>query len=116
MSRVFVVQRHAIHNAKTGQMVDRFDLSPAEKFGELHFLLSPISVPTNPEEAIRKMRENLHNFSDKDYLLLIGNPCFIGWATAIAADINEGKVKLLQWNGKHKKYHVVESRGLVSWE
>jgi N-acetyl-beta-hexosaminidase len=51
----------------------------------------------------------LRDFSDDDYLLLIGNPVFIGWATAIAAAYNEGRVNLLMWSGKEKGYREVKA-------
>jgi hypothetical protein len=94
-------------------MVPRYDLSPAEEFGTLQFLLSPVTVPSKPEKTIATLREKLRNFSDEDYLLLIGSPVFIGWATTIAADFNEGRVRLLQYNGSQKRYHVVSAEGLI---
>jgi len=94
-------------------MVPRYDLSPAEQYGELVFLLSPISTPSKSEKAITELRKKLRNFSDDDYLLLIGNPCFIGFSCAIAADINEGRVSMLQYNGSQGKYYVVNAEGLI---
>lgn len=97
-------------------MEPRFDLSPAEKYGELVFLLSPLSVPNRSDEIIAELRKKLCNFSDEDFLLLIGNPCFIGWATAVAADENDGRVKMLQFNGSKKRYYVVQSDNLIQLE
>ena len=116
MPKVFVIQNHASYDHKTGLMVPRYDLSPAEEYGTLEFLLSPVSVPNKPEKAIATMREKLRNFSDVDYLLLIGNPCFIAFGCAIAADINDGRVAMLQYNGSRKKYYVVKARGLIELE
>ncbi len=113
---VYIVQNHAIYNKKTGSMEPRFDLSPAEKFGKLVFLLSPISVPSKPLEAIAQLRKKLSNFSDNDHLLLIGNPCLIGIAVAIASDINDGKVSMLQYNGSQGRYYIVKARGLIDME
>jgi len=112
MSKVYVVQNHASYDKSTGLMVPRYDLSPAEEFGELVFLLSPINTPSKHEKAIAELRKKLRNFSDDDFLLLIGNPCFIGWATAIAADMNDGRVAMLQYNGSSKSYYVVQVDGL----
>ena len=110
---VYVVQNHSSYNSEAGIMEPRFDLSPAEKFGELVYLLPPIAVPNRPKEIIHKLQEKLSNFSDQDYLLLIGNPCFIGWVTAIAAKANRGKVKMLQWNGRRKQYYEISATGLI---
>ena len=114
--RVFVIQNHASYNKSTGLMVPRYDLSPAEKFGELVFLLSPITVPNNPAKVVAELRRKLHDFSDEDHLLLIGSPVFIGWATAVAADINDGKVALLQYSGNRKQYFSVKADGLIDLE
>lgn len=116
MPTVYVIQNHASYDKSTGLMVPRYDLSPAEKFGELVFLLSPVTVPNKPANAVKELRKKLCNFSDNDYLLLIGNPCFIGWATAIAADMNGGKVAMLQYNGSRQQYYVVKADGLIDLE
>jgi hypothetical protein len=116
MPKVYVIQNHASYDKSTGLMVPRYDLSPAEEFGELEFLLSPVTVPNKPERAIAELRKKLCNFSDDDYLLLIGNPCFIGWSCTIAADINDGKVAMLQYNGSRKQYYVVKAEGLIDLE
>ena len=113
MPHVYVIQNHASYNKQTGLMVPRYDLSPAEKFGKLEFLLSPVTVPSVPERAIATLREKLKDYCDDDYLLLIGNPCFIAFAAAIAADVNEGRINLLQYNGTRKQYYVVEAEGLI---
>lgn len=115
MPIVYVIQNHASYDHKTGLMAPRYDLSPAEEYGELEFLLSPISVPNKPMEVIETLRKKLQDFSDDDYLLLIGNPCFIAFSCAIAADINDGRVSLLQYNGARKKYYVVKAEGLIEW-
>lgn len=110
---VYVVQNHALYNSSTGKMESRFDLGPAKKFGDLVFLLPPIKVPNDPSSTIKELQEKLSNFSDDDYLLLIGNPCFIGWATTIAAAMNSGNVKQLQWNGKKRIYYQICATGLI---
>ena len=64
MSKVYVVQNHASYDKSSGLMVPRFDLSPAEEFGELVFLLSPINTPSKAEKAIEELKRKLKDFSD----------------------------------------------------
>lgn len=116
MSKVYVVQNHGKYDEKTGLVKPKFNLDPAKQYGELVFLLSPMNVPSNPKAAIGKLRKKLSNFSDQDHLLLIGSPCFIGWSVAIAADINDGRVKVLQWNGERKEYFSISADGLIDLE
>lgn len=107
-----MVQNHAYYDEKTGLSKPKFNLNPAKEFGDLVFLLSPMSLPSNPEAAIKKLREKLSNFSDNDHLLCIGNPCFIGWATAVASHANFGKVKMLQWSRERKTYFSISAEAL----
>lgn len=113
---VYVVQDHTKYDPSTGTMVPKFDLSGASDWGDLHFLLSPNHRPTQPIVTIEKLRKKLRNFCDRDLLLLTGNPCFIGWATAVAADINEGRVRFLQWSSHKKKYYELQGENLVTGE
>jgi hypothetical protein len=110
---VYVVQNPHRTDKRKGALTPKFDLSPAEKFGDLIYLLSPLQVPNDPREIIGELQEKLSKFSDEDYLLLIGNPCFIGWATAVAAATNNGRVRMLQYNGKRRRYYVIKCKDLI---
>lgn len=103
---MFVVQRH-LHRGREGRLEDKYDLSPAESFGKLVYLLDDSQTPFEPAAAIKLLDAGLDSFSDEDFLLLIGNPVFIGAAVTIAADSNNGTVNVLQWNGKHRVYQPI---------
>lgn len=107
--RVFVVQKQHRFDEQKGELVPKFDLTSAEVFGEVVYLLSPTASPFNPEPIIAELAEKLADFGDQDSLLLVGNPCLIGWATAIAADNNDGFVRMLQWSGRERAYIAVEA-------
>ena len=57
------------------------------------------SAPT-----VRRLREGLKDFSDDDYLLLIGDPAAIGIATSIASENNRGRYRLLKWDRQEAEY------------
>jgi len=97
MSRVFIVQNQMRRAPDNSGMVTRYDFASAEQYGNLVYLLGPSAGPFNPPSIITELHEKLADFSDEDYLVLVGNPCLIGWAVAIAADHNGGCMKLLQW-------------------
>ena len=44
----------------------------------------------SPGPFIRKMRKNLQDFKDTDYILCTGDPAIIGLSTAIVSDITNG--------------------------
>lgn len=109
MGKVYVVQNQHRMNAKTGTLEPKFNFSSAEKYGEISYLLSPSARPFSPEHVISELHDKLRDFRDDDYLLLIGNPCLIGFAVAVASDINSGHVKVLQWNGSKGEYIAIEA-------
>lgn len=108
-SRVFVVQIAQKLSQDRSRFEPKFDVRRAELYGRIVELLSPTARPFSSEHCVGVLREKLADFSDDDYLLLIGNPALIGFATAIASAANNGRVKLLQWSGAHKKYLPIEA-------
>lgn len=109
MSTVYVVQNQQHLNNRSGSLEPKFDMSSASKFGTMVDLLSPTARPFSPGHVIGVLKQKLCHFSDDDFLLLIGNPCLIGFAVAIAADYNDGRVKVLQWNGQKREYVAIEA-------
>ena len=94
MSFVYVIQDFGDKN-----------LLPARKYGEIRILLPPNrQVVFSSAPTVRRLREGLKNFSDKDYLLLIGDPAAIGIATSIASENNRGRYKLLKWDRQEAEY------------
>jgi hypothetical protein len=102
--RVFVVQD--TQRMVNGRLEAKFDLSSAEKYGRLIYMLSPSARPFQSEHVIGQLKEHLgsYDFYGDDCLLLIGNPALIGFACAIAAERSVGKLRLLQWDGKAGSY------------
>jgi len=111
---VYVIQNQRQLDEQSGEYVDKFDLSPAKKFGEIQCILSPTAKPFINPTIIREIHDKLSSFRDDDYLILIGNPALIGMATAIAAWYNSGNVKLLQWNKPQKGYIPIIVENLFS--
>lgn len=107
---VYVVQDHRRYDREKGEYVPAHDLSPALEYGELVYLLTPTAAPWRPDLVIPELRKGLADFRNDDFLLLNGNPILIGWATAVAADINDGFVQLLQWHGREQKYIPISSQ------
>jgi len=93
---------------RDGNMKPKYDLEPARSFGEVVELLSPTAKPFNPQPIIEELYQKLEGFTDGDYVICIGNPILLSLATTIAADINGGRVKMLQWHGHKGEYVEVE--------
>lgn len=110
---VYVVQ-NSLHRDGRGELVPKFDYSPAEEFGELQFLLNDQARPFVLAPIITELQQKLQGFGPDDYLLLTGNPTLLGIAFAIAADYNDGCVKVLQWHGKSFSYTPIEARHIFA--
>ena len=83
------------------------NIIPALDFGEIKILLSDSQITFSPEPYIFKLQKKLKDFSDEDYLLLVGDPVAIALAAMIAGSFNDGKVKFLKWDRQEKKYVAV---------
>jgi folate-dependent tRNA-U54 methylase TrmFO/GidA len=85
------------------------NIRSAEKFGDLKVLL-----PDNRQIVLSsgpltfKLRKELKDFNDNDYLLLIGDPAIIAIAGAVVSDVNGGRFKILKWDRDEKRYYDIE--------
>ena len=87
------------------QEMSNHDIASAMLFGDIQVLLPfnmQIAFSTAP--AIRLLKRKLRSFSDKDFLLLTGDPVAIGLACSIAAAYNSGRYTALKWDRREKLY------------
>ena len=87
------------------QEVPKFNVLPARKYGELELMLPPGQITLSAGPTVNRLKHKLRNFTDMDYLLLIGDPLAIGLAVAIASNANRGKARLLKWGRQEKQYY-----------
>ena len=85
------------------------NIRSAEKFGDLK-----VCLPDNRQMILSsgpltfKLKQELKDFNDNDYLLLIGDPAIIAVAGAIASENNNGRFKVLKWDRNEMKYYDIE--------
>lgn len=106
MSRVFIT--HEPHRIENGVIKSVFDMTPAAEYGTIEVLIPAGASLLSTVPMVRTMRDRLHNFSDNDYLLPVGDPAAIMAAGAIASEINNGRVKILRWDRVARRYIVVQ--------
>ena len=83
----------------------RWNISPAMEYGTIKVLLPENrQIIFSSAPTVRRLRDGLKNFSDEDYLLLIGDPAAIGVATSIVSSINNGRYNLLKWDRQESHY------------
>jgi hypothetical protein len=116
MSRVFVVQQPT-RRGDDGGVEPSFDLSPAEAYGELVFLLHEAHNPFNAMNATAQLVLDAfdeHDYEpEEDYLLLVGNPVLMGVVAAVAGRYSlegygESMIRILQWNRARAAYFPVD--------
>lgn len=98
--RVFVVQNQLINGEP------KFDFKDAAQWGGIVTLLDPSDNPFDMNIAVKRIHEAFteYDFTDADHIIPVGNPCLIGAVVAIAAELNNGRVRFLQWNGSKRCY------------
>ena len=89
--------------------IPKYDIIGATKFGKIKVLLKEdTQIVRSPGPITYELRRLLKDYTDKDYLLLSGDPKVIGLAIAIVCDINNGKYTTLTWDRRDKMYYSTE--------
>ena len=104
-SKVYVIQE--LPGTRSG--TPKFNIMGASRYGEIITLLPENSqIIMSPGPLIFKLRKLLKNFTEKDYLLLTGDPAIIGVACSILSDITNGKFSFLKWDRQEKMYYPIK--------
>ena len=101
---VYVIQE--IAGTKEGR--PKINILGAAEYGTFKFLLPELSqMIFSPGPLIFKLRKGLKDYTNKDFLLLTGDPAIIGVACSIVSDIASGKFNLLKWDKQERKYYPI---------
>tara|TARA_R110000751_G_scaffold131655_4_gene234026 strand:- start:984 stop:1292 length:309 start_codon:yes stop_codon:yes gene_type:complete len=91
------------------QKVPRRDFSSADKYGDLKSIVPyHEQIALSPGPVVFQANKILKNFSDDDYLLLVGDPSIIGACCALASRHNNGRYKVLKWDRLDSRYYPIE--------
>lgn len=105
---VYIVQNQHKWDRENKSWVPKFDFRPAKKFGQIKFVLESDREPFgDTNQLVVDIRQGLWDYSENDFLLLLGNPALIGLCVAIASERGNGHVNLLQWDGREKIYNKI---------
>lgn len=102
MGKVYCVTEPITY--RDGEPKQLFDITPATKYGDIEILAKHNHNMFASVPMVRFFRDKLSTFCDDDYILPVGDPVIIGTVTAIASDINNGRVNLLKWDKREHKY------------
>ena len=93
----------------TKQGAPKINIIGATQFGNLRVLLPENSqIILSPNYVITTLRQKLKDYTNRDYLLLTGDPAIIGVACSIVSDVTNGKYKLLKWDKQDRIYYPIE--------
>jgi hypothetical protein len=102
---VYVIQ--AVPGTKEGR--PKINIVGAQEFGRIEILLDEDKqIMFSPGPIIRKLKRLLRNYTEKDYVLLTGDPAIIGVVCSIVSDMLNGKFKLLKWDRQERQYYPIE--------
>ena len=102
---VYVIQE--IAGTKAGR--PKINILGAQKYGTIKVLLKEDSqMIFSPGPIIFQLTKLLKNFTNKDYLLLTGDPAIIGVACSVVSDITNGKYNLLKWDRQERTYYPIK--------
>ena len=107
---VFVPQVPSTYDHDRGKWHPRINVRNASPYGEVVELVPPHEVHavmvTQP--TLRRLRRELKDFGDGDYVLPVGDPTLVALTVAVALEMNRGRAKLLRWSRERREYDVVE--------
>jgi len=106
-SRVFIVCEPT--RIENGQQIKSVDLSPAAKWGEIIIVLQTSQAMVAPSAMIKTINDVLHDFSDDDYIVPVGDPILMCVVASIAARNNNGRVRYLKWDRRNRDYMVIKT-------
>ncbi len=87
------------------------NLLPARDFGEIRVILTESDVRKGLHHCTEKLRETFSAFlCDRDYVILIGDPVFMGIAMIFAHAMSEGDFQILRWDRERYKYDPIDIR------
>lgn len=88
------------------QEVPHLNMVMAREYGEIKYVFPPGDVSFIKEPKLLEIMENsLDSFSERDYLVLVGDPELLGLAFTAAANVSD-VVRLLKYDRLEKKYRL----------
>jgi hypothetical protein len=96
-----------------GAAVPRIGYHTITPYGNIQFLFTWSEIKNDSsfadtERYLVRMYDTMHDFSDSDYLVPLGNPALTAMAVLVASEVNQGRVKLLDWIRDERRYRVVQ--------
>jgi hypothetical protein len=104
--RVYIINEPLLKDPDTGELRHVYDLSPAGRYGDLVFVLEAgrPSFHPDPHPLLSRMKQMMADVCENDFIVMVGHPTLIAWASAIMAGRTGGMVRTLHWQSRHARY------------
>ena len=89
------------------QEVPKFNITVAQKYGNLEIILPPGNMSFSTEATLKKAADKLSSFTKDDYLLMIGDPIAMAICFTVALSKADGNLNVLKWDRQTNSYNVV---------
>lgn len=106
MSIVYVTQEVMVR-MPDGKLGRKFDLSSAERFGQLRVLVPSGQNLHSTVPVVRQLLDQLKDINENDYLLPLGDPAIMAAAAGIAFRKTNGRLTVLKWDRRSGAYLAV---------
>lgn len=108
--RVFVPMVPARFDHTLREWLPSIDITPAKKFGDLIIMLPPDAAKIGPAPSIAAMKEAMKGYTERDFILPIGDPALSPILGVLAWKATGGAVRVLKWDRQLRDYVAVELR------
>jgi hypothetical protein len=105
--RVFIPQIIKRFDRDTRRLVEMYDFTPAQQFGQLEVVLDDGDDPNLISRMTHKVRSRLATFTHEDYLIAVGDPCLIATCAGVILR-RSPTLKMLKWVRELKTYIQTE--------
>ena len=85
----------------------KIDFSPAAVFGQIVVLNKHSQSLLAPVPTVRRLLDQLKDYSDGDYILPVGDPVLMSTVAMVASRVNGGRVNVLKWDRNTHRYLVI---------
>lgn len=107
MPRVFIINEPLQLSPISGEYERIFNFKAARRFGDLRHLLPRGPLLITPGIMLNTLNHHLRDFTNNDYLLLVGNLLAVAAAVTVASQRTGGPVRMLVWRGELRDYDEV---------
>jgi hypothetical protein len=108
MSIVYIPNVTMRRATADGPLIPSFDYTPAMQYGEIKVLVPSGTPHLETKNLLAWMRSQLLSFSDDDYIVAAGEPATLAAACLVAAELNDGRIKMLRWDKHSVGYHELQ--------